>query len=43
MGRYEEKNGRWYLPLAAQVHHAVCDGYHLCQFLEDLGRQIGEI
>ena len=43
MGRYEEKDGRWYLPLAVQVHHAVCDGYHLCQFLEDLERQIGEL
>ena len=43
MGQCEEADGRWYLPLAAQVHHAVCDGYHLCQFLEDLEQQIGEL
>lgn len=37
MGRYtEEPGGRCLLPLAAQVHHAVCDGYHLSRFLECL-------
>ena len=24
------------LPLAVQVHHAVCDGYHLSRFMNGL-------
>lgn len=23
-------------PLAIQVHHAVCDGFHLCRFVNEL-------
>ena len=33
MGRAEEKDGVRTLPLAIQVHHAVCDGYHVGRFL----------
>lgn len=29
MGRAEEKDGVRTLPPAIQVHHAVCDGYHV--------------
>lgn len=36
MGRAAEENGKWLLPLAIQVHHAVCDGYHAAQFLQKL-------
>lgn len=36
MGRAAEENGKWLLPLAIQVHHAVCDGYHVAQFLQKL-------
>lgn len=36
LGRLEEQNGRRTLPLAIQVHHAVCDGYHVGLFLEHL-------
>ena len=28
MGRFYEENGRVLLPLAVQVHHAVCAGFH---------------
>ena len=24
------------MPLAVQVHHAVCDGFHLCQLVNEL-------
>ena len=24
------------MPLAVQVHHSVCDGYHTCAFVDDL-------
>lgn len=40
MGKYYEDNGKIYLPLSVQVHHAVCDGYHVGKFLYDLQQQI---
>lgn len=36
MGRYFERDDRRLLPLAIQVHHAVCDGYHVGLFTEKL-------
>ena len=29
-------DGKRFLPLAIQVHHAVCDGYHMGAFVERL-------
>lgn len=36
IGMYYKENGKWLLPLAIQVHHAVCDGFHVCRFVNDL-------
>lgn len=36
LGRREERDGKKTLPLAIQVHHAVCDGWHVGLFLEHL-------
>ena len=36
IGKYIEQDGRTLMPLAVQVHHAVCDGYHLGQFVEQV-------
>lgn len=36
MGKYYEDNGRFLLPLSVQVHHAVCDGFHVGIFIEEL-------
>ena len=36
MGKYDEEGGRILLPLAVQAHHAVCDGFHLCRFIDGL-------
>lgn len=33
IGKYIEAGERTLMPLAIQVHHAVCDGYHLGQFV----------
>lgn len=41
LGKYREENGRTWLPLAMQVHHAVCDGYHACRFAKELQAWIG--
>ncbi|WP_369678199.1 type A chloramphenicol O-acetyltransferase, partial [Enterococcus faecium] len=29
MGKFYSKNNKIYLPVSLQVHHAVCDGYHV--------------
>ena len=36
MGKFFERDGKRVLPLAIQVHHAVCDGYHMGLFVEKL-------
>ncbi len=36
IGKYYEDNEKTLLPLAIQVNHAVCDGYHLARFVNDL-------
>ena len=36
MGRFYQENGKTWLPLAIQVHHAVCDGFHVCRFVREL-------
>ena len=40
VGRYEQVNGKYIIPLAVQVHHAVCDGYHASCFITDLQKEI---
>lgn len=36
IGRFCMKNGGKHMPLSIQVHHGVCDGYHVGQFTESL-------
>lgn len=35
-GKYFEQNGKIWLPIAIQVHHAVCDGFHTARFINEL-------
>ena len=42
MGKFFERDGRRLLPLAIQVHHAVCDGYHMGQFVEKLQKYVDD-
>lgn len=42
MGKYYEDSKRIMLPLAIQVHHAVCDGYHICRFINELQELINQ-
>ena len=37
-GKYFEQTGRVLLPVALQLHHAVCDGYHAGLFVSELQR-----
>lgn len=40
MGKYFDIGGKRMLPLAIQVHHGVCDGYHVGRFIETLQEKI---
>ena len=40
MGKFVGREGRRLLPLAVQVHHAACDGYHVGKFVERLQEKI---
>ena len=40
MGRTFERDRKTLLPLSIQVHHAVCDGYHVSRFVETLQQKI---
>lgn len=35
-GKYFEENGRIKLPISIEVHHALMDGFHMGQYLEQL-------
>lgn len=34
-GKYFEENNKILLPLAVQVHHSVCDGFHTSRFINE--------
>lgn len=40
IGKLKQINHQAIVPLAIQVHHAVCDAYHIALFLEDLNQEI---
>ena len=42
MGKTFEENEKTMLPQAIQVHHAVCDGYHVGKFIETLQANINK-
>lgn len=42
MGKYYQESGRILIPLSIQVHHAVCDGFHVCRFINDLQELINK-
>jgi chloramphenicol O-acetyltransferase type A len=36
LGKYFEQDGKVLLPLAIQVHHSVCDGFHVARLFNEL-------
>ena len=36
MGKFYQEAARTMLPFAIQVHHAICDGFHICRFINEL-------
>lgn len=41
-GKYFEQGGKILLPVSVQLHHAVCDGYHMCRFFNELQKEADE-
>lgn len=35
-GKYFAKSGKTLIPVSVQMHHAVCDGYHVTKYLNEL-------
>ena len=35
-GKYYEKDDRTMMPVTMNVNHAVCDGFHICRFFNEL-------
>ncbi len=35
-GKYEQINNRYIIPMSVQIHHAVCDGFHVCRLINEL-------
>lgn len=42
LGKYFDDGERRMIPISIQVHHAVCDGYHIGRFLEILQTMIDQ-
>lgn len=36
LGKYYNQQGKVLLPLAVQVHHSVCDGFHVARMINEL-------
>ncbi|WP_083967885.1 type A chloramphenicol O-acetyltransferase [Buttiauxella brennerae] len=36
LGKYYQQDGKVLLPLAVQVHHSVCDGFHVARLFNEL-------
>ncbi|WP_422014833.1 CatA-like O-acetyltransferase [Roseateles sp.] len=42
-GRFKEEHGRLLMPVAVDVHHALCDGVHVGRFFERLQSHLDQI
>ena len=42
-GKYFKEEERFHIPLSIQVHHAVCDGYHVSRFIHTIQKICSEL
>ncbi len=42
-GKYEESDGKFILPVTANIHHAVADGFQVSRFFKELQDQINKL
>lgn len=43
MGKFYREADRYLIPLSIQVHHAVCDGFHVCRFINEFQELVSNI
>ncbi|MND89275.1 Chloramphenicol acetyltransferase [compost metagenome] len=43
IGKYYQQDGKVLLPLAVQVHHSVCDGFHVARLFNELQEMCDDI
>jgi chloramphenicol O-acetyltransferase type A len=43
LGKYYQQDGKILLPLAIQVHHSVCDGFHVARLFNELQEMSNDI
>lgn len=43
IGKYYTQDGKVVLPVAVQVHHSVCDGFHVARMINELQELINDI
>lgn len=36
IGKYDKNENKIVLPITIQIHHAVCDGFHVAKFINKL-------
>lgn len=42
-GKYYQENQKHLIPLSIQVHHAVCDGFHVGRFINEFQEMLNEL
>ena len=42
-GKYREENGRTMLPMSLFINHALCGGWHVAQFYQNLERELAAL
>jgi len=42
-GKYTKEDNKVIIPFSTQVHHAVCDGFHLARFINKLQEEIDSL
>ncbi|MDN5681389.1 MAG: CatA-like O-acetyltransferase, partial [Ewingella sp.] len=42
-GKYYKQDGKVLLPFAVQVHHSVCDGFHVARLVNELQEMSDDI
>ena len=42
-GKCREENGRTMLPMSLFINHALCDGWHVAQFYQNLERELAKL
>lgn len=43
LGKFFPESDRTLMPVALQVHHGVCDGFHACRFLNELQALLNDV